>query len=81
MPATIAVATPPPAASTVSAANCAAPEKTVADMTTGATGPMTGRASTPNDTPSANVGSTSGHPLRIPARTSMSIDIPDDLTG
>src|ERR1700760_3132575 len=81
MPARIAVATPPPAASTVRAANCAAPENTVIDITTGATGPITGRPSTPNETPSANVGSTSGSPLRIPALTSMATVIPIDLTG
>ena len=35
-------------------------------MAIGATGPMTGRASTPKDTPRASVGRTSGSPARTP---------------
>ena len=51
IPAAIAASAPPPAVSTVSAANCAAPEKTMSDITTGAIEPMTGCASTPNEIP------------------------------
>ena len=40
----------------MSAANCAAPEKTISDITTGATEPMTGCASTPKEIPPASVG-------------------------
>ena len=50
-PAAIAAAAPPPAASTLSAANCAAPANTTSDITIGATEPITGCASTPNETP------------------------------
>ena len=42
IPAAIAATAPPPAVSTVRAANCAAPEKTISDITTGATEPITG---------------------------------------
>ena len=69
IPAVIAATAPPPAASTLSAANCAAPENTKIDIAIGATGPMTGRASTPNETPRASVGRTSGSPARTPALT------------
>ena len=69
IPAVIAATAPPPAARTLRAANWAAPEKTKIDMAIGATGPMTGRARTPKDTPRASVGSTSGSPARTPALT------------
>ena len=69
MPAVIAATAPPPAARTLSAANWAAPENTKIDMAIGATGPITGRASTPKDTPRASVGRTSGRPARTPALT------------
>ena len=41
--ATIAVTTLPPALSTASTANCAAPENTIADITIGASVPQPGR--------------------------------------
>ena len=66
IPAVIAATAPPPAARTLSAANWAAPENTKIDIAIGATGPMTGRASTPKDTPRASVGRTSGSPARTP---------------
>ena len=69
IPAVMAASAPPPAARTLRAANWAAPEKTRIDMAIGAAGPMTGRASTPKDTPRASVGSRSGSPARMPALT------------
>ena len=49
----IAAAAPPPAASTAVEPNCAAPANTKADITIAASGPITGRATTPNDRPSS----------------------------
>ena len=67
--ATIAVMTLPPALSTASVANCAAPENTIADITTGATVPQpVVAAETPNDAPISAVGMTSGSAARTPAR-------------
>ena len=74
-PAATAAAVVPPEASTLSAANWAPPEKTRTDMTIGATGPMTGLASTPNDAPSSSVGSTNGSAARTPARIPRSSGI------
>ena len=56
----------PPAPRTLSAANCAEPAKTIADITIAATLPITGAASTPKLTPTAKVGSTSGSAALIP---------------
>jgi hypothetical protein len=67
IPATIAAPAVPPAASTDKAANCDAPAKTTADITIGGSQPMTGRASTPNETATANNGRTSGRPARTPS--------------
>ena len=64
IPAAIAATAPPPAVSTDSAANCAAPENTVSDISTGAIEPITGCASTPKENPPANVGAISGRPAR-----------------
>ena len=66
--ATIAVITLPPALSTASDANCAAPEKTIADITIGATVPQpVVAAATPKDAPISAVGMTSGSAARMPA--------------
>ncbi len=66
--ATIAVIAEPPALRTASVANCAAPENTTTDITTGATEPQpTVTAETPNDAPISAVGMTSGRAARIPA--------------
>ena len=69
IPAAIAATAPPPAARTLRAANWAAPEKTKIDIAMGASGPITGRARTPKETPRASVGRTSGSPARTPALT------------
>src|SRR5437588_9547151 len=66
--AAIAAAVPPPAFSTASAPNCAAPENTTTDMTIGAIQPITGLASTPNEMAMANTAIPNGTPCRIPAR-------------
>ena len=66
--ATIAVITLPPALSTASVANCAAPENTIADITIGATVPQPEvAAETPKDAPISAVGMTSGRAARMPA--------------
>ena len=66
--ATIAVTTLPPALSTASVANCAAPENTIADITIGATVPQpVVTAATPNEAPISAVGMTSGSAARMPA--------------
>ena len=67
-PETIAAGAPAPAAKALSAANCAAPAKTTIDITMGATAPITGSASTPNEMPSVKVASANGRPARTPAR-------------
>ena len=54
MPAAIAAAAPPPAASTAVAANWAEPANSSADITIGATGPITGSARTPNEIASSS---------------------------
>ena len=66
MPATIAAAALPPSASTAVAANWAAPANTIADITTGATCPMTGSATTPKEMPSSRPAAPSGKPARMP---------------
>ena len=66
--AAVAAPVPPPAFSTASAPNCAAPEKTTTDMTIGATQPITGLASTPKEMAMANTAIPNGTPRRIPAR-------------
>ena len=67
--AAIAVITLPPALSTASVANCAAPENTITDITTGATEPQPAvAAETPNEAPISAVGMTSGSAARMPAR-------------
>ncbi len=66
-PAAIAAPAPPPAASTARAPNCAEPAKTIADITIGATVPMMGSASTPNEAPRSNEAREIGAPARIPA--------------
>src|SRR5205807_1664353 len=58
----------PPADRTASEPNCAAPENTTIDMTIGATAPIVGRASTPNETAIANTATPNVAPRRIPAR-------------
>src|SRR3954452_23574847 len=68
-PADTAAATPPPSSSTLTAANWAAPAKTTNDMTIVAVAPRIGSASTPNDAPIANVGSTNGAAARMPRRS------------
>ena len=66
--ATIAVTTLPPALSTASTANCAAPENTIADITIGASVPQSVvTAATPNEAPISAVGMTSGRAARKPA--------------
>ena len=75
IPAAIAGRAPPPASSTVSAANCAAPEHTMIDITIGAIEPMTGCASTPNEAPMRMLGRTIGSPALIPARKSSEVFI------
>ena len=62
MPAKIAAPAPPPAASTASAANWAEPANTTADITIGATVPITGCASTPNEIASRNDAAEIGSP-------------------
>jgi hypothetical protein len=52
-------------------ANCAAPANTTIDMTIVATAPSSGSASTPNDVPTANAGSTSGRPALTPSLRSL----------
>src|SRR5262249_8550684 len=69
MPATIAAAAPPPAARTAVEPNCAAPANTNADMTIAASAPITGRATTPKDTPRSSAAAPKGRPARIPSRT------------
>src|ERR671915_1814905 len=64
VPAAMAVSASPPAASTAVAPNWAEPANTTADITTGATGPMSGSARTPKDTP----GTSAARPKPIPAR-------------
>src|SRR3954452_4036697 len=68
-PAETAAATPPPSSSTLTAANWAAPAKTTNDITIVAVAPRIGSASTPNDAPIANVGSTNGAAARMPRRS------------
>ena len=58
----IAASAVPPPPSTLSAANCAAPEKTPIDITIGATWPITGTARTPNAMPRAKVGGAQREP-------------------
>ena len=66
--ATIAATTLPPPPSTASVANCAAPEKTIADITTGASVPQPAvDAETPKEAPISSVGITSGKATRTPA--------------
>src|SRR4051794_33254988 len=65
----MAAPAPPPAASTAVAANCAEPANTSADMTIGATLPISGRASTPNETASRKPAAAYGMPTRKPRRT------------
>ena len=77
MPAAMAASAAPPPTSTLSAANCAPPEKTSTDIATGAIGPMIGRARIPNEIPSATVGRTIGSAARMPARISLSACIRD----
>jgi hypothetical protein len=50
-PAPAATPTPPPAASTVNAANWAVPDQTSADITTAASTPIMGAASSPKVSP------------------------------
>jgi hypothetical protein len=68
-PAAIAAPAPPPAARIASDPNCAAPENTTIDITIGATVPIIGRASTPNEIAIANTAIPNGSPRRIPARS------------
>jgi hypothetical protein len=64
-----AAATLPPTPRIETAANCAEPANVVADITTGATGPMpAARASTPIETPNATTGTARGRALRAPVR-------------
>src|SRR2546423_4312463 len=67
-PATIAAAAPAPAASTAVDPNCAAPANTNADITIAASGPITGRATTPKDRPSSPAAAPNGRPARMPSR-------------
>src|SRR5437588_818924 len=73
--AAIAAPVPPPAFSTANAPNCAAPEKTTTDMTIGATQPITGLASTPNEMAIANTAMPNGTPRRIPARRLVQLSL------
>ena len=66
-PAKTAEKTLPPAASTLTDANCAAPANTRTDIATAAHAPMTGSARIPNDAPSANVGMMKTSPALMPA--------------
>jgi hypothetical protein len=68
-PASTAATTPPPPPRTATAANCAEPANTVADITTGATLPMTGSAATPNETASNPAATAYGRPARTPSRS------------
>src|SRR5258707_1258742 len=67
-PATIAAAAPPPTASTAVDPNWAAPAKTKADITIAASGPITGRATTPKEKPSNSAAAPNGRPARMPSR-------------
>jgi hypothetical protein len=67
-PVAMAVAAPPPAASTAVAPNCAEPANTRTDMAIAATEPMTGAATTPNVADSTNTPGTKARPARIPDR-------------
>ena len=64
----IAVSAPPPDSSTDVAPNCEAPANTNADITIGATEPITGWATTPNETPTTNAAAPKPIPARRPAR-------------
>ena len=66
IPATIAATADPPPDSTASDANCAEPANTMSDITIGATGPITGRASTPNENDRSPAASPSGIPTLMP---------------
>lgn len=72
MPAAIAAPGPPPALRTASAPNWAAPEKTTTDITIGATDPIVGRASTPNEIAITNTATPNDTPRRSPARSCSS---------
>ena len=72
-PAAIAAPAPPPAARTASAPNCAEPAKTIADITIGATLPITGSASTPKEVPRSSEAREIGAPARIPALSPPSV--------
>src|SRR2546430_14702039 len=64
----IAAAAPPPAAGRAVGPNCAAPATTKADITIAASGPITGRATTPNDRPSSTAAAPNGSPALMPSR-------------
>ena len=49
-------------------ANWAEPAKTIADITIGATAPITGSARTPNEIASTKAATANGIPARAPAR-------------
>src|SRR5215208_493833 len=67
-PVAIAVAALPPAASTDVAPNCEAPANTTADITIGATDPISGSATTPNEMPTTNAAAPKPIPARNPRR-------------
>ena len=67
-PVAIAVSALPPEASTDVAPNCEAPANTTADITIGATEPITGSATTPNETPTTNAAAPKPRPARRPER-------------
>src|SRR5581483_2738818 len=66
-PAAIAAPTLPPAVRMASEPSCAAPENTTIDITIGATVPIMGRASTPNEIAVAHTARPNAIPFRIPA--------------
>ena len=69
MAASTAAATVPPASSTETEANCAAPANVVADMTTAAAAPNpVASASTPYDSPKRIGLGASGSAARMPSR-------------
>jgi hypothetical protein len=67
-------ATPPPA-NEVASANCAEPENTSSEQTTGAKVPQPSEcANAPNVTPMTNVGTPIPRPTRTPAAYPLSVD-------
>jgi len=66
-PVLAASAVPPPEVKMLSAANCAVPDQTIADITTDGSAPSRGAASSPKLIPTAATGSAMGTDARRPS--------------